>query len=141
MEYELVKSAHIFAVISWMIGFLYLPRLMVYHADAEPSGEHSETLKIMERRLMRGIMTPAMIATWIFGIWLATIMGVWPDIWLWIKLTIVFGFTVGHFWLAGQMKTFANDTNNKSARFYRLVNEVPAVALICIILLVVVKPF
>lgn len=141
MTYELVKSAHIFSVISWMIGFLYLPRLMVYHAQATQGGEHSETLKVMERRLMKGIMTPSMIATWIFGIWLASLMSAWTDIWLQLKLVLVLGLTIAHFWLVGRVKAFAADKNTKSARFYRIINEVPAVTLILIILLVVIKPF
>lgn len=141
MTYELVKSAHIFAVIAWMVGFLYLPRLMVYHADATPGGETSETFKVMERRLMKGIMTPSMIATWIFGIWVATLLGAWDETWLQIKLVFVLGLTVAHFWLVGRVKAFATDTNDKSAKFYRITNEVPAVALVLIILLVIIKPF
>ncbi len=141
MTYELVKSAHIFFIIAWMVGFLYLPRLMVYHADAKTGGEHSETLKVMERRLMKGIMTPSMIVTWVLGIWVATLIGAWDQTWLQLKLAIVVGLTIAHFWLAGRVKAFANDANDKSAKFYRFANEIPAVALAVIILLVIVKPF
>ena len=141
MTYELVKSAHIFFIIAWMVGFLYLPRLMVYHADAQVGGEHSETLKIMERRLMKGIMTPSMIITWVLGIWVATLIGAWDQTWLHIKLAVVVGMTVAHLWLAGRVKAFASDTNTRPAKFYRIANEVPAVALAVIILLVIVKPF
>ncbi len=141
MTYELVKSAHIFFIIAWMVGFLYLPRLMVYHADAIAGGEHSETLKIMERRLLKGIMTPSMIVTWVLGIWVASLLGAWDQTWLQLKLVLVLGLTVAHFWLAARVKAFASDTNTKPAKFYRIVNEVPAVALALIILLVIVKPF
>ncbi len=141
MTYELVKSAHIFFIIAWMVGFLYLPRLMVYHADAKAGGEHSETLKIMERRLLKGIMTPSMIITWVLGIWVASLLGAWDQTWLQLKLVLVLGLTVAHFWLAGRVKAFANDTNTRPAKFYRIVNEVPAVALALIILLVIIKPF
>ena len=140
MTYLLVKSAHLFVVISWMVGFLYLPRLMVYHAEASPGGEHSEKLKIMERRLLKGIMTPSMIATWVLGIWLATLLGAWGEVWLWIKLAIVLALSAMHMFLASRVRAFATDTNQKSARFYRIINEVPAVALIVIIVLVIVKP-
>ena len=141
MTYVLLKSAHIFFVVAWMVGLLYLPRLLVYHAEATPGGEHSETLKTMERRLLKGIMTPSMIVTWVLGIWLATHIAVWDQGWLAAKMAIVLLLTILHFWLAGRVRRFASDTNETSARTYRVVNEAPAVALIAILLLVVGKFF
>lgn len=143
MSYEWVKVIHLLAVISWMAGLLYLPRLMVYHADADKGGELSETLKVMERRLLKAIMTPAMIVSWIFGIWLGAIQGLWSDLPLWFlfKLVLVLGMSAAHFWLAGQVKLFAADTNTRSARAFRFLNEVPTLLMIGIVCLVVVKPF
>jgi putative membrane protein len=137
-----VKAAHVTAVIAWMAGLLYLPRLFVYHADAERGSQQSETFKIMERRLYRGIMTPAMIATWVFGLWLALGWGFFgTGAWLHAKLVLVIALT-GYQGLCGRwLKGFAADTNKRGARFYRMVNEVPALVLIAIVVLVVVKPF
>jgi putative membrane protein len=143
MTYEWVKVVHLLAVISWMAGLLYLPRLMVYHADADRGGELSETLKVMERRLLKAIMTPAMIVSWLFGIWLGAIQGLWSELpfWFLLKLVLVLGMSGVHFWLAGQVKLFAVDDNTKSARAFRFFNEVPTVLMIGIVCLVVVKPF
>ena len=143
MSYEWIKVLHLLAVISWMAGLLYLPRLMVYHSDAAKAGELSETLKVMERRLLKAIMTPAMIASWIFGIWLGAMQGLWSDMPLWFagKLGLVIGMTVAHFWLAGQVKAFAADANTRTGKFFRVFNEVPTVLMIAIVCLVVVKPF
>ncbi|MGI9514125.1 MAG: protoporphyrinogen oxidase HemJ [Anderseniella sp.] len=143
MTYEWVKVVHLLAVISWMAGLLYLPRLMVYHADADTGGELSETLKVMERRLLKAIMTPAMIVSWLFGIWLGAIQGLWSELpfWFLLKLVLVLGMSGVHFWLAGQVKLFAVDDNTKSARAFRFFNEVPTVLMIGIVCLVVVKPF
>ena len=143
MTYEWVKVVHLLAVISWMAGLLYLPRLMVYHADADTGGELSETLKIMERRLLKAIMTPAMIVSWIFGVWLGALQGLWSELPLWfvLKVVLVLAMSVAHFWLAGQVKIFAADKNVRAARIFRIANEVPTVLMIGIICLVVIKPF
>ncbi|MEW5424553.1 protoporphyrinogen oxidase HemJ [Amorphus sp. 3PC139-8] len=139
--YLWLKAGHILAVIAWMAALLYLPRLMVYHVDAEPGSVQSETFKVMERRLLRGIMTPSMIATWIFGIWVATVAGFWTSPWLHLKLVFVIGLTAMHGFCARWVRAFAEDRNVHSGRFYRIMNEVPALALIFIVLLVVLKPF
>ena len=136
-----VKSLHIISVISWMAAMLYLPRLMVYHCDAEQGSELSETLKVMEQRLLKAIMTPAMIATWVFGIWLAFLYNVWAEPWFVTKYFLVFVLTVIHFIAAGWVKKFASDSNQKSSKFFRVANEVPAVLMVLIVILVVVKPF
>lgn len=143
MSYEWLKVVHLLAVISWMAGLLYLPRLMVYHANAGNGGELSETLKIMERRLLKAIMTPAMIVSWIFGIWLGVLQGLWSNLPLWfvLKLVLVLAMTVVHFWLAGQVRIFAADKNIRAAKIFRIANEVPTVLMIGIVCLVVVKPF
>ncbi|MFD0916733.1 protoporphyrinogen oxidase HemJ [Pseudahrensia aquimaris] len=136
-----VKSLHVIAMIAWMVGFLYLPRLFVYHAAEGVTPETSETFKVMERRLMKAIMTPAMIATWVFGIWIAALYNVWAEPWFIIKLALVLVLTVFHFISVGWMKAFAEDRNEKPQRFFRIANEVPTVLLIVIVILVVVKPF
>lgn len=141
-HYNWFKALHLIAVISWMAGLLYLPRLFVYHADADKGSELSETLKIMERRLLRIIMNPAMIATWIFGICL-----VWANTallqqgWLHAKLTLVILLTGFHHVLARWRKTFLKDDNGRNAKFYRRVNEIPTALMIVIVILVIVKPF
>lgn len=139
--YLWLKAGHILAVIAWMAAILYLPRLMVYHVDAAPGSVQSETFKVMERRLLRGIMTPAMIATWILGISLASVAEVWTDGWFHAKLLFVIGLSAMHGLCARWVRAFAEDRNTNSARFYRIMNELPAVALIFIVLLVVLKPF
>jgi putative membrane protein len=143
MTYEWVKVVHLLAVISWMAGLLYLPRLMVYHADAKTGGELSETLKIMERRLLKAIMTPAMIVSWIFGIWLGALQGLWSELpaWFVLKVVLVLAMSVAHFWLASQVKIFAADKNIRAAKIFRIANEIPTVLMIGIICVVVVKPF
>jgi putative membrane protein len=141
--YPWIKSLHIIAVITWMAGLLYLPRLFVYHAMARSGSETSETFKVMERRLQRAIMTPALIATWLFGLILAGMPGIvdWRMGWFPAKLGLVAGLTVFHFWLRHCRLVFAADRNRHSARFYRVINELPTLALIAIVILVVVKPF
>ena len=143
MTYEWVQVVHLLAVISWMAGLLYLPRLMVYHADADTGGELSETLKIMERRLLKAIMTTAMIVSWIFGIWLGAIQGLWSEmpVWFMLKVAMVVAMSVAHFWLAGQVRLFAADKNIRPSKVFRIANEVPTVLMIGIICVVVVKPF
>ena len=144
-EYYLyIKAFHIMSVISWMAGLFYLPRLFVYHAEnAQPGDQLSETLKIMERKLLRVIMNPAMIATWIFGLMMAFTPGAidWGEIWPWIKIVLIIAMTWFHMSLAKWMRIFAADQNEREGRFYRLANEIPTLAMIGIVLMVVVKPF
>lgn len=136
-----VKSAHVISVIAWMAALLYLPRLMVYHADSPVGSEKSETFKIMERRLLRGIATPAMAGAWVFGLWMAWLIGAWSDGWFHAKLACVLALSAYHEALARLVRTFADDRNVRPARFFRLINEVPTVLLIAIVILVIVKPF
>ena len=139
--YAWVLALHVISIISWMAGLLYLPRLFVYHVDAESGSELSETLKTMERRLLRAIMTPAMIASWIFGIWLVVLTDAQSEIWFHIKLTLIVLLSASHMAMAKWRKEFASDKNTRSARFYRIANEVPTLLMISIVILVIVKPF
>jgi putative membrane protein len=141
--YPWIKSLHILAIIAWMAGLLYLPRLFVYHAEAPAGSGQSETFKVMERRLLRGIMNPAMIAAYLFGGLLAATPGIvdWSQLWIWGKLALVAGLTVAHHLLGLWRKEFAEDRNARPARFYRIVNEVPTLLMIGIVFLVVLKPF
>jgi protoporphyrinogen IX oxidase len=144
--YGWIKAFHIIAVIAWMAGLLYLPRLFVYHCAAEKGSVQSETFKVMERRLLHGIINPAMIATWVLGVWLAWLIAdsryAWylPG-WLWAKIALVLALSALHGLLSRWRKDFAADINRHSARFYRVINEVPTVMMILIVLLVVLKPF
>jgi len=138
---EWLKVLHIVSVVSWMVGLLYLPRLMVYHADKDPGSDASETFKIMERRLLKGIMTPAMIASWIFGILLAWQSHLWLDGWFIVKLLLVVLLSAQHGFCAFWVKEFAVDKRKRKAKFFRLVNEVPTVIMILVIILVEVQPF
>ena len=142
--YLVTKAFHIIAVISWMAGMLYLPRLFVYHVDAEPGSKQSETFKVMERRLLKAIMTPSMLLAWILGLVLvfgfnAVDMG--SEFWFHAKLTLLIVLTGIHGMIGKWRKDFEADRNMRSARFYRIMNEVPAVLMVGIVLLVVVKPF
>jgi putative membrane protein len=136
-----VKSLHIIFMVTWFAGLFYLPRLFVYHADAKPGSELSETLKVMEHRLLTAIMTPAMAAVWILGLTLAYWEGAFSDGWLHAKLALVFLLSGFQGALSRWSKDFAADRNTHSAKFYRIANEVPTVFLILIVLLVVLKPF
>jgi putative membrane protein len=136
-----VKAFHVIAVIAWMAGLLYLPRLYVYHCTAEKGSKQSETFKLMERRLLQFIMTPAMIAVWASGAWLTWAMGVVNDHWLWAKFCLVLLMTAYHHALGVWRLDFAADWNTRSPRFYRIMNELPTVLMIGIVVLVVVKPF
>ena len=136
-----VKSLHVISVIAWMAALLYLPRLLVYHAGSAPGSETSETFKAMERRLLKAIANPAMIATWVFGLWMAVLIGAWNDGWFWAKLAAVLGLSAFHGSLARWVREFAADRNTRSARFYRFINEVPTLLMVAIVLLVIVKPF
>jgi putative membrane protein len=139
--YDWLKAIHVLAVISWMAGMLYLPRLMVYHVDAAPGSVQSETFKVMERRLLKGIMNPAMIVTWVLGLYLAWDAFGFMGGWLHGKIFLVVLLSGVHGYLVGRVRDFAEDRNTKSGRFYRIINEVPAVLMVGIVILVIVKPF
>jgi protoporphyrinogen IX oxidase len=139
--YEWAKALHIIAVISWMAGMLYLPRLFVYHCDAEIGSKQSETFKVMERRLLKAIINPAMIATWILGLYLAWSAGWFTSGWFHAKLLLVLLMSGVHGFLSARVRDFALDRNTRSAKFYKIINEVPTVLMILIVILVVVKPF
>ena len=139
--YLWIKAAHVIAVISWMAGMLYLPRLFVYHAGAERGSVQSETFKVMERRLYRLIINPAMIATWVFGLWLAWTGFAFSGGWLHAKIAAVLVLSGVHGYLGGAVRRFAEDRNEKPARHWRIVNEVPTLLMIVIVVLVVIKPF
>lgn len=139
--YLWIKAAHVIAVISWMAGMLYLPRLFVYHCDAPVGSPQSETFKIMERRLLRAIMNPAMIVVWLSGLYIA-FSGDWLRApWLHGKLVLVLLLSGAHGFLSRCVKDFAADANRRPARFFRFLNEVPTVLMIGAVILVVVKPF
>jgi len=139
--YDWILALHIISVISWMAGLLYLPRLFVYHVDAEVGSELSETFKIMERRLLRAIMTPAMIASWIFGLWMAVLSEVYLETWFHLKLAFVIFLSASHMAMAGWRRDFQSDENRRSAKFFRIANEVPTLLMISIVILAIVKPF
>ena len=136
-----LKALHVIAVISWMAGLLYLPRLFVYHCQAEAGSAQSETFKVMEQRLLRLIMNPAMIVVWITGPLLAWAQGMLHDRWLAAKFVLVVLLTGYHHALALWRKAFADDANRRDQRFYRIANEVPTLLMAGIVILVVVKPF
>lgn len=140
--YPWTKAFHIMSVMSWMAGLFYLPRLMVYHAEqADPNGLLNDTFQVMERRLLRAIMNPAMIATWLFGLALVFTPGIvdWSDSWPWAKAACVIAMTWFHHWLAKRRKDFEAGKNAVSGRQYRMMNEVPTVLMIVIVLSVVLK--
>jgi putative membrane protein len=144
--YGWIKAFHIIAVISWMAGMLYLPRLFVYHCAAEKGSVQSETFKVMERRLLRAIINPAMIATWVLGLALAWLgpdfhYGWFASGWLQAKLVFVLILSALHGLFARWVKAFAADGNQHSQRFYRIINEVPTIIMIVTVILVVLKPF
>ena len=139
--YLWVKALHVISVIAWMAGLLYLPRLFVYHAQAAKGSETSETLKVMERRLLRAIMNPALIASWVFGLLLMMHLEAWHDGWFHAKLLAVVIMTGMHMAMARWRKDFERDANARSHKFYRAMNEVPTAAMIVIVILVIVKPF
>ena len=135
------KALHVIAVIAWMAGMLYLPRLFVYHCEAPPGSDRSETFKVMERRLLRAIINPAMIATWVLGLWLAWDGGFLDSPWFHAKLLFVVLLSGVHGLFVRYVRDFANDRNTRPQRFYRIINEVPTLLMIVIVILVVVKPF
>ncbi len=139
--YEWVKALHILSVISWMAGLLYLPRLLIYHFDAEIGSVQSETFKVMERRLLKAIMAPAMIASWVFGLWLVYLTAAHTEGWFVTKFFLVFLMTAFHMFEARWVKEFAADERRRSTKFYRVANEGPTLLMIGIVILAVVKPF
>ncbi|MEL6335705.1 MAG: protoporphyrinogen oxidase HemJ [Pseudomonadota bacterium] len=145
LAYPWTKSLHIMSVIAWMAGLFYLPRLFVYHAERATAGtELAETLKVMEHKLLKVIINPAGVATWIFGLALAFTPGVidWSyDIWAWVKAALVIGMTWYHHALVKWTRSFAGDANERPGRYYRLMNEVPTLLMIGIVIMVIVKPF
>ena len=132
---------HIIAVITWMAGLLYLPRLFVYHTQTKPGSEGSERFKVMERKLLKGIINPSMIAVWILGPLLAWLTSAYLDLWLQIKFVLVVILSGMHGLMARYCKDFRDDRNTHSERFYRIFNEIPALLMVLIVILVVVKPF
>jgi putative membrane protein len=139
--YRWLLAFHIIAIIAWMAGMLYLPRLFVYHCEAEPGSRQSETFKVMERRLLKAIINPAMVASWALGLWLAWSGGWYASGWLQAKVVLVLLMSGLHGFLGRWVREFATGQNRHSARFYRIINEVPTVLLIGIVILAVVKPF
>ena len=141
-SYLLFKSLHLIAVISWMAGLLYLPRIFVYHVENLEKKEATEIFKIMERRLYFYIMRPAMIATWLFGVILIYINGldIFSQLWMHIKLTLVIFLTIYHEYLGICLKSLKLKTNTKTSKFFRIINEVPTIILIFIIFIVIFKP-
>ena len=141
MTYLWLKALHVIAIIAWMAGLLYLPRLFIYHCEAPKGSVQSETFKVMERRLMRIIMTPAMIIAWFLGLWLAFAGGHLPAHWFHAKFALVIGLSAVHGYFAGAVRRFGEDRNDKPTRHWRIWNEVPTVLMIAIVILVIVKPF
>ncbi|WP_283195852.1 protoporphyrinogen oxidase HemJ [Rhizobium sp. AN80A] len=139
--YLWIKALHIIAVISWMAGLFYMPRLFIYHTDAEPGSVQSETFKVMERRLLKVIMNPAMMLTWIFGLYLSWSAYDFQGGWLHAKIGLVVLLTAVHVFFSRAAKAFERDENRRSARYWRFMNEAPTVLMIAIVILVVVKPF
>jgi putative membrane protein len=139
--YLWLKAFHVIAVISWMAGMLYLPRLFVYHAGVAPGSPQSETFKVMERRLLKAIINPAMVATWVLGLWLAWEGGFARAGWLHGKVALVLALSALHGLFARWVKDFAADHNTRSTKFYRIINEIPTVIMIVVVVLVIVKPF
>src|SRR4051794_37706785 len=139
--YEWIKALHVIAVISWMAGMLYLPRLFVYHCEAEIGSKQSETFKVMERRLLKAIINPAMIITWLAGLYLAWSGHWFTSGWWIVKFMLVLVLSGVHGFFSRMVKDFAADRNTRDQKFYRIINEVPTVLMIVIVILVVVKPF
>lgn len=140
-HYDWIKALHVISVIAWMAGIFYLPRLFVYHTGAAIGSDKSETFKVMEAKLLRMIMNPAMILTWITGLTIVRLGGWEQQPWFMAKFVLVIAMSAFHMWLASCRKAFAADRNTRSERAYRLANEIPTVLMVLIVILVVVKPF
>ena len=136
-----LKALHVIAVIAWMAGLLYLPRLFVYHCAAEKGSKQSETFKVMELRLLRLIINPAMIVVWVLGLYMAWEAPWYDELWLQLKVALVVAMSALHGFFTRWVKDFAADRNQHSAKFYRIINELPAILIVAIVLLVVLKPF
>ena len=141
--YPWTKALHLISVIAWLAGMFYLPRLYAYHAETEPGTPQSETFKIMERRLLRAIVNPAMISTFVFGVLLLGTPGVvdWSQGWIWVKLAAVTALGALHGAYSRWRKDFEADRNRRSARFYKVANELPTLLMVLIVIMVIVKPF
>ena len=139
--YLWLKAVHVMAVISWMAGMLYLPRLFVYHCEAEIGSKRSETFKVMERRLLKAIINPAMIVTWVLGLTLVWLGNFHTAIWMQAKFALVVALSALHGVLVRRWRDFATDQNRHSQKYYRIINEIPAVLMIGIVIFVIVKPF
>jgi len=139
--YLWLKAFHVIAVIAWMAGMLYLPRLFVYHCEVTPGSAESERFKLMEARLMRVIINPSMIAVWLLGLALALVTHAYTQGWLQLKFALVLGLSGLHGFLVTCMKQFARDRNQRSQCFYRILNEIPALLMVAIVILAIVKPF
>jgi putative membrane protein len=140
--YLVIKSLHVIAVIAWMAALFYLPRLYVYHAEAVAAGTPTDTMfQTMERRLLKAIMTPSMIATWVFGLCLVATPGIvnWAEPWAWVKAACVLAMTGFHGWLSARRKDFAAGTNTRTGRTYRIANEVPTVLMVVIVFAVITR--
>ena len=141
--YDWVKALHVMAVIAWMAGLFYLPRLFVYHAErATPGSELDQTFQVMEQKLLRVIMNPAMIVAWIAGLLLIAMGGLdFGSVWGWAKLLSVIAMTAAHGWMAARRREFAEGRNTRTGRTYRLANEIPTVLMLIIVVAVIVRPF
>ncbi|WP_223477619.1 protoporphyrinogen oxidase HemJ [Oricola indica] len=139
--YLWIKALHVIAIIAWMAGMLYLPRLFVYHADTKPGSQQSETFKVMEGRLLRVIMNPAMVIAWAVGLWLAWSGGFLMDGWFHAKLACVLALSAVHGVFSRAVRLFAEDRNDRKPRYWRMMNEAPTLLMIAIVVLVIVKPF
>jgi putative membrane protein len=138
-----VKALHVISVIAWIAGMMYLPRLFVYHTAAEKGSIQSETFKVMERRLFKGIINPAMVLTWVFGLTMVLTPGIidWHEGWVWVKAASVILLSGIHGYYSRQVKAFADDRNERPQGFWRIVNELPFVLVIIIVIMVIVRPF
>ncbi|MCL4164394.1 UNVERIFIED_CONTAM: hypothetical protein GTU68_053022 [Idotea baltica] len=142
--YPWTKSLHVMSVISWMAGLFYLPRLFVHHTEkVEVGSETDQLFQMMERKLFKVIMTPAMITTWIFGLCLVFTPGIvdWSEGWSWVKAAAVVGMSWFHSWLGARLKEFSKGENTRTGRMYRMMNEIPTVFMIVIVVMVIARPF
>lgn len=142
--YPWTKSLHVISIIAWMAGLFYLPRLYVYHVEQVKAGSGTdEMFQVMERRLLKAIMNPSMIASWVFGLMLVFTPGIvdWSSIWPWVKAAGVIGMTWFHMWLAVRRKEFVSGTNTRTGRTYRMMNELPTLLMIVIVVMVIARPF